>query len=485
VDRDVHRTPTMRDHPTAPRDRQRRARWLGLIGLTLGGCEALDDGAGTDPQLPLAATDVAPGGCPVFHCDPEGSGALRDPLIAAASTQTTNASLGSLKSQGCSGDGVRLTCLTVPSASSLPGTLKVLDARSLQVIWSSASSSIDVEPTPSGSGQVPASFVDGSVGVGDSKQHVRYSAGGAVTGQVALTGKGKNFGLTPISATQGVVSQTDGTFTLIDLDHWTVVGTPITVTAPGTGEPVSLVSPSVGTASKLYAVTDTPSGMGILYSIGVGRRPGGAAQLQVTAGFSFRGRSGASPVVITPEQSGLRGPLVLLHVPGLNGETTPLNRLVALQEQRGGFTLRWEAVLSQMMPVAPAVDVARDFVYVQVGRNVGTLLRVQLSTGKNPTTIDVAAATGHSTMQLDGQLPSGFVEGIFTLYLSGAVASGSDAGQYLMAYQPSQSPGLLWQARISGVPDSYTGAWSSGPSETPGLSCPIAVGTASVTRICN
>ena len=85
------------------------------------------------------AQTPAAGGCPVFHCTTEATGVMPYPIVQQVPQVTSNGSLGTLKLQGCSGDGVRLSCLFSSDATSGvgQGTLKVLDAGTLQPVWGS------------------------------------------------------------------------------------------------------------------------------------------------------------------------------------------------------------------------------------------------------------------------------------------------------------------------------------------------------------
>jgi len=65
----------------------------------------------------------------------------------------------------------------------------------------------------------------GAIAAGDANYQVLYNYDGGVIAKLPLLGKELNFGLTPISATYGIVSQENGVLTLGNLTNWTSVGT--------------------------------------------------------------------------------------------------------------------------------------------------------------------------------------------------------------------------------------------------------------------
>ena len=219
----------------------------------------------------IAASVVAPDGCPIFHCTVEATGVISQPLIEAVSTMTSNSSLGDLPKQGCSGNGSTLTCLfsTDNATGIAQGTLKALDATTLQPIWGSAGAagSYNLDAASASGGQVPVNFADGSIAAGDLNYYVLYNSSGAVIGRLSLQGKDLNFGLTPISDTYGVVSQANGVLTLVDMPTWTNADT-LVLLDPVTKGSLQLVSPSSGTANVLYAVAQNKTnGNGFLFSV--------------------------------------------------------------------------------------------------------------------------------------------------------------------------------------------------------------------------
>src|SRR4029453_4243037 len=99
-------------------------------------------------------------GCPMFHCTPEATGVMTGALLTHPTAVLSNSTLGTMEHQGCSGDGARLACLfTVDAVAGGVGngTLKVIDATTLQPTWGSAgvANSYDIDPSSSSTGQVP------------------------------------------------------------------------------------------------------------------------------------------------------------------------------------------------------------------------------------------------------------------------------------------------------------------------------------------
>ena len=140
----------------------------------------------------IAASVVAPDGCPIFHCTIEATGVTYQPVIATVSTMTSNSLLGDLPKQGCSGNGIKLACLfsTDDATGNFQGTLKVLDATTLQPIWGSAgeAGSYNLNAPSASGGQVPVYFANGTIAAGDSNNLVRYGPAGKVIKRLSLSG---------------------------------------------------------------------------------------------------------------------------------------------------------------------------------------------------------------------------------------------------------------------------------------------------------
>jgi hypothetical protein len=460
-------------------------RWLSpgafLILMLLAAC-------GEAEALSLAAD-----GCPTFHCTIEATGVIDQPMIAAVSTTTSNSSLGELQKQGCSGDGTRLACLflTDNATGTAQGTLKVLDATTLQPLWGSAgvANSYNLDAPSASDGQVPVNFADGSIGAGDLHYYVHYSSSGAMIKKLSLRGNALNFGLTPISATYGIVSQENGVLTLVNLTKWTNAGT-LVLLDPETNGSLQLVSPSSGGPNVLYAVAlNKVNGNGYLFSVVLNPATN---KIAVSSVFSFTGQSGASAVVVTPIVSGLATNLILLHVPGLIGDAKPQNRLLGLLDSATGWQQLWAVPLPAPLVVAPAVDQGSMSLFYH--QNYSPIIyQNQLVNGTAISSFNLQTIAGiPSTFHLNTHLGASQAGSVFTLLLGGDYTSAPGVGaQYVMAFQPIASPRtLLWSKQIASVPANNMGAWNSAPSSETGIACLIAIpvatsGSAAIVRLCD
>jgi hypothetical protein len=438
-----------------------------------------------------AARSLATAGCPMFHCTAGATGIESQPLIPAVLASNVNDSLGTLVRQGCSGNATTLTCLySIDKAKGVArGTLKQLNATTLQANWGSAGKarSYNLDAATAADGQVPVNFSNGTIAAGDANYEVLYNASGVVLGKVALDGVGKNLGLTPLSDTFGVVSQSDGFLTLINLGTWTAAGT-LTLNDPTDAAPVILVSVSVGASNVLYSIGyDSADNIGVLYSIGLSVR---TQQLAVRSTFTFTGSSGACPVVVSPSQSGLPGNLVLLAAPGLIGDQQPQNRLIALTDS-GALAESWSLPLSFGMTVSPTVDQGTQSLFYQdsSGPNV---YQNSLIDGAPIQTFNMQSIGGFpGTFVLNGHLGASQAGSVFTLLLSGeSTTSEPTTAEYVLAFQPVAMPNaLVWSNEISTARVNYTAAWNFAPSSVAGTACPIAITAAgissSIVRLCD
>lgn len=443
------------------------------------------------PWHGAAARTVAAAGCPLFHCTTGATGLENQPLIPAVLASNVNDSLGTLVRQGCSGNGATLTCLySIDKARGIArGTLKQLNATTLQPIWGStgASRSHNLDASTAATGQVPVNFSDGTIAAGDANYEVLYNASGVALGKVALDGIGKNLGLTPISANFGVVSQSDGFLTLINLSTWTVVGT-LTLQDPTNAAPVILVSVSTGASDVVYSIGyDAVNNMGVLYSIGLTVR---TQQLSLRSTFTFTGSSGACPVVVSPSQSGLPRNLVLLAAPGLVGDAQPQNRLIALSDS-GGLTESWSIPLNFGLTVSPTVDQGTQSLFYQdsSGPNI---YQNSLIDGAPIQTFNMQTLGGFpGTFVLNGHLGASQAGSVFTLLLSGESTTLQPSNaEYVMEFEPVAMPNaLVWANEISPLAVNYTAAWNFAPSSQPGTVCPIAITddglASSIVRLCD
>jgi hypothetical protein len=439
------------------------------------------------------AQSLAPDGCPVFHCTIEATGVTFQPVIAAVSTTTSNSSLGVLQKQGCSGNGTTLTCLflTDTATGTYKGTLKMLNATTLQPIWGSAgiAKSYNLNAASASDGQVPVNFANGTIAAGDANYLVRYNSNGVVIRKLPLTSNTANYGLTPISDTYGIVSMANGVLTLVDIPKWTSAGT-LVLLDPVTNATLQLVSPSSGAPNVLYAIAQNKAnGNGYLFSVAINPVTN---QLEVSSVFNFTGQSGASPVVITPSTSGLSANLILLHVPGLIGDSQPQNRLLALLDSPTGLQQLWEVPLSAPLVVAPTVDAGSESVFYHTNYSP-IIYQNHLLTGAAVTSFNLQAIAGASgSLSLNAHIGATQYGSVFTLLLGGAYssASGVDA-EYAMAFQPIASAHtLMWSSEVSNAPANYLAAWNFAPSGETGTVCPIAIvsntsGNSAIVRLCD
>jgi hypothetical protein len=291
--------------------------------------------------------------------------------------------------------------------------------------------------------------------------------------------------MTPIADGYAVVSQNDGVLTLVDTTAWRSVQV-LRLLDPLGGR-VSLISPSSGREGVLYAVATSQrtANRGLLFAVAFDPV---AKALAVRATWAFAGRSGASPVVAEPAVSGLSTPLVLLHAPGLAGETVPVDRLVALADDGVSLTPAWMLPLGCALAVAPTVEPFSQTLFYTCKTDT-RVHQVRLVAGTPVRDFDIGAIGAMPAgFGLDGHLAATQAGTVFTLLLSGSVPAGqAGAGQYQIAFQPIERPAtLLWSQRIAIRPDGYTAAWSLGPSPQAGVWCPLVVGTISgITRLCD
>ena len=453
--------------------------------------------AGLGSVFPLGAAGpaLASSGCPIFHCTPEGTGVNNDALLAQPTTVQSNNTLGELLHQGCSGDGARLACLFPTDAVTsgvAKGTLKLIDAQTLQPLWGSAgvSGSYDIDPVTFSTSQVPLMFADGSLAAGDSFRHVLYSSTGQVLKSLALGGRGsgRNMGMTPISERYGVITQNKGLFTLVDLESWTKVSD-LTVNVEGAS--IDVQSPSTGSGGVLYAVAMSGS-RGHLLALSVQTDPSGADKLVLRATFTFLGKPTASVVVVKPQITALAGNLVLLYVPTLPGEPTPYRLLGLLDDGSSTLSHAWPAPvrLDAGLTISPAVDEVSRSLFFRYS-TTAIVHRHDLLSGAFVEQYDIGSAGAFpNSFTLNGHMAANQYGGAFTLLLSGTYKQrrGGASAQVAVAFQPLISPTtVLWSRKISDVPDLYTLIWTTGQAKNSfGYYCPIVVGkTSGISRICD
>lgn len=474
-------------------------------------------------------------GCPMFHCTPESSGVMAQPIIESVTKVTQNNTLGVLKAQGCSGNGAILACLYTNDTASNPayqGALKVLDAGTLNPLWGSASpaqtNGYDIGSARRAAysiGEVPYIFLNGQITAGDSAFQALYdgSSGNLASGvsnpKLPLnTANGSNFGITqlvnglgisPEDNNYAVISQANGVFTLVQLSSWTQMGVAAAVTGLN-NETVSLASPSSASGGTLYAVaSNNTSHNGYLFALRMD-----VANKVLTKGpvFNYFNTTGSSPVIVKPSVTGDAAGrnLILLHVPQLTTDTAPQDRLVALWDNGTSFELNanWPGdgtqtgrvgtiTLGDKLGVAPTIDEKNKIIYfIFTGNGATTLYAYDLIHGMpiNAYPIQNVFANPPGSFKLNGHIVSVQNSAMpFTVLLSAAVPRGNAsvaAGQYAIAYQPSLGK-ALWVQKVADSADSYTAAWSLGAPDTNGRYCPSVVGTGTngagsgITLFCN
>jgi hypothetical protein len=428
-------------------------------------------------------------GCPVFHCTVEATGLMHQRVVSQVPTLVSNSALGVFRGQGCSGDIDGLFCLinAEGAATSAAGTLKSLNTSTLTPLWgtATAANSFNLDPASAGIGQVPYILANGNVAAGDATVHVLYNRNGAMLGKTPLAGRGRNFGMTPLSDRYSVVSQTDGVLTLVDTEQWQAISA-LQLLDPGTNDPLMLVSPSSASGDVLYVVAaNATRTKGFLFSIVLDQA---TPSLRIRSSFTFVGRSGASPVVVTPSITGMSDNLVLLHVPRLLTDKKSNNRLLGITDNGQQLSSTWSIGLPSAMEVAPTIDpISRSLFYVLA--NDPQVYQNDLATGLSTKAFNLQSIGAFpGTFKLNGHLVASQLEDNFTVFLSASVSNTqADNGQYVMAFKPTTAAAeIIWSKKISSTADAYTAAWSLVPSTTPDVFCPVVVGsTSGVSRLCD
>jgi hypothetical protein len=425
---------------------------------------------------------LAPVGCPIFHCTVEATGVMSQALIRNPAAVTSN-TFGPKKVRNCSGNGARLACLFSNNGTTGTGTVKLFDAATLVQIWDSqtAPDSYDLDPESSSAGQAPVFFDDGHVAAGDRRFHVRYDPDGGVVGRLALTGKGSNFGLTPLSETHGVVTQSDGVLTLVDMTTWQVLGS---VDLAGPGGALQVVSPSSASGHVLYVVAlDPETSEGRLIAVALNATK---QKLRVRSTFVFSGKSQTSPVVVAKSISGLRSNLILLHVPGLGGDSQ--DRLMALMDTGSSFATAWSIDLVEPLPVSPSIDQNTQSLYF-LYKDDWRVFQYNLTSGQPVETHDIRVIGGFPEgFVLNGHIGAARTHTTYTMLLGGEVAGVPGRnGQFIIAFTPAESPNQgFWAVKVRNAPDKYLASWNAAPSNDAGAICPVVSSPSSgLTRVCD
>lgn len=426
-------------------------------------------------------------GCPQFHCTPEATGVMSQPIIGSASLAThitrSGPSLGTLYAQGCSGNGKLLACLVDPPPGKL-GTLKILDTRArptMRVVASDAwfFPSMPLEGSWS-HGQAPFMFSDGRIGAGDANSYKIYNfakANRTVT-SVALPPApqgARTMGLTDLANGYGVVTRTDGVLTFINMEQGTAIGS-LSLTGLD-GEPITLSSPPSASNGVLYVVANGDAGY--LYAVSMA---GNAAPSTWNWRYTYSGKTGASPVEATPAATGYSKTLILLDVPGTSPDTPQLQGII---DNGSSATLQWFSPLAEDLAVAPSVDGGHHMLYLTYKDDYRVFGYPLYVAGTPPvlnemsTSYDLQALTGLSWVQLNGHI--GAIQtkatGDFTLLLAAQASSdgASSNSEYMIVLRPTPAPGSAWSTLISQDAARYTAAWNLSPSSTRGVYCPVVV----------
>lgn len=471
------------------------------LQLLLGACAGLASMSGH------AQSAAAPDGCPQYHCTPEATGVMAQPIITSTTgTSVTKLStLGTLYAQGCSGNGTLLACLSDASGT-WPGTLKIiqtsispdppmtvvaddyLTADKLVGDWSRGQVPFVFPQQPSGEIKIGAG--DGGYYKFYTYDPISKSLAWTSTTPISTAVSGaKSMGLTDLGNGYGVVARDDGLLALINMATGAVAknlsGNDVYKQLYGTGStPVTLTSPPSASDGVLYVVANDnglDGGNGFLYA--VSRNALGNLAIKWT--YTYDGKTGASPVEVKPSLTPYSKTLVLLHVPGKT--SVPQPQLRGILNNGGSYTNQWHIDLTDDLNVAPTVDEDSQRLYFtyELGDEVfGYPLYVSGAAGAantTQTTYDLLSPTGLGSLILNGHIgaiKAGPTQG-FTLLLTAAwPVSPTPVSEFMIAFTPDPNPipvgtGTLWKKVISG-PAQYTGAWNVG-SPASGEYCPLVV----------
>ncbi len=408
-------------------------------------------------------------------------------LVPMVTGFLSNNSYGSIKAQGCSGNGQVVACLFSKDnfTDAKKGTLKLIDAKTLNAIWgSSQSGGVDLAWSGIFAGEVPSFLPDGSIVAGDNIYLNKYDINGKLIYSISpLPSTANNMGLTLINDGLGVVSQTDGTLTLIDLNLGQILDSK-KILDMKTGEAIKLVSPSTGSLNTIYSVGKNSVSQGYLFSIHLDPS---STRLEIGSQFKFDGPTGASAVILKPTQTGLSSNLILLHSPGINGDG--LNHLLGILEQTTSLQVLWNALLPGQLVVSPTIDDVAKIVYLVLlqDANIYSFNFADGTTAKKP--INVASLLNLSSgFKINGHMSSSQTGGKFSILVAGSIGYGAGIGQYVVAVNPSSKlPKLIWGQRIAAQPMSGMSAWNASTYGTGNVNfCPLVSSPdMTLTRICD
>jgi hypothetical protein len=427
--------------------------------------------------------------CPMFHCNPEATTVVNKAIVANR-IKVANSNLGQLKAQGCSSDGTYLACIyfTDEATGVARGVVKVLDAATMQPLWGSegATNSYNLNIGDVSPGQVPV-FLENQkkISAGDSSRYVRYDllTGEADANYISISGASV-MGMTPISNNLGVITQTDGVMTLIDLINWKKLDQ-ITIVDPLNKDPISLVSPSTGSNDVIYSVVVNKKSNNAGYLISV-ICDSTKLKLAQKSYYSYNGVSGASAIVLKPAQTGLSQNLILFHAPA-SAELNQ-NSITAVIDEVDAFHLKWRIPLASSLQVTPTVDDVSKNIYYQLS-DQNVIFRNNYMDGASSGSFNIQNLGAFaSSFKLNGHLAASQSAAGFSLLLAGSVPSGDvGAGQYIISFFPAGTGDLGWIKKIGARGDLYTAAWNFySPGRNLNTVCPIIVGYKSgLTKLCN
>lgn len=469
----------------------------GLLALAACGAPEADGSDlsvdGLTSTLPSSALLPSTGACPTFHCAPEASGAMSLGLTASSYVTEWNPRIGRMVGQGCSGDGSVLACL-VASDSTRTGTLKLLDPNTKSERWGSAKrGSFDLSMYAA-FGQVPVLTSDHAVLAADDQWVARYDLGTGSAQTLKLSPVrtfSSSFGVVPLTGTRALVTLAKGDVFAFDAKAMRLEGKLSLRSA--TDRALTVVSPATASGDRAYLVTRESGGSLAPAYLTALELSGGDPAVRWT--YPYRGTSGASAIVVTPQVSGRTRPIVVFHAPGRASGTTREDLLVALEDQGQTWALLWEKKLSVAPEVSPLIDPIHRTLILQdqssTRSNVPPVVHtLAIDSGVELATVDLrnlAPTPGAwDDFVLNGHLVGTFSQGSATALVSakgtsGQLVLGLDPGEPLAL--PPKPPSVRWSHTTNAV-DAYTAAWTI-HVRPDGVTCPVYVGSATgVNLLC-
>lgn len=423
-----------------------------------------------DPFIQLGDpfTLATSGSCPMFHCDPEGTGLMNYPIPKPTSGQSvvtvwtqenvlSNGALNKPGVQGCSSDGSDFTCLYAVG----PVTAMNLDAETLAPAHILTSSKLDITGTFAA---VALHGQDGSIIVADGDRVKRlvpvpistqYPNGFREVWSKRFTaGVGVLvLGIVPLQYTEG--SQTKTVVAVTYNNGRILVFDPAYGYDPSDGLGIIDLSydvgrlpasPPVAHGNSLYFIA-APT---LLQSAFLRKLDLQNGAFTKSAEYAFDGISGASPVYYVTQDN---VPLVLVHVPFGIGDCGVAigNHIVALAA--GDLSCEWTTALISSIQVSPVVDPVRGGVWLfQLG--LADSLEHINDDGVIDDTIrlaDLLKGTDISTPRFIGHLYSVQPPDDSSVYVVSVIGGVSGTGyKYAIAVNVSTGS-LLWVSEVGGL----------------------------------